>query len=209
MLGLSGSLVNWLLALGGLALLASGRLKSAAARYFAWLLAAVNGFVAGVYMVASPLVGFGDWMTIFRRFSAQQPLRVVTAAVGLVVTLLWARASARLLARTLVGASSSERGEYALRLVRVSWASGGGLALLAATLSPLGPGWALMIAAGSSFGTTWPLLPVARMAARIEPTQGQPGATAVERDRRWLAAAGLAGGAFVIVFGHGIRLTGG
>lgn len=50
---------------------------------------------------------------------------------------------------------------------------------------------------------------VARMAAGIEPAQGQPGATAVERDRRWLAAAGVVGGVFVIAFGPGIRLTGG
>lgn len=198
-IGVSGSLVNWLLALAGLALWR--RRRSGAGGLFAWLLFTVNGSLAGVYMTVSPLVAFGDWNTVLRRFEPHLPLRLATAAAGALLTAWVVRTAARRLAPGLPPDGGED---FALRLTRTCWLAGGLTAVAAALLSPLGLGWALFVAAGSTFGCTWPLMVSGRTAAAMATRGGE--ALRVHDSAAWITAGVAAAAVFVLVFGPGIEL---
>lgn len=205
LIGISGSLVNWILAGLGLILLRRKTPASAHLKFLAWLLLAVNGFMASVYMVVSPLLGFGDWATLLGRLSARWPLRLVTALVGGVLTLWWFRLSARWLACLVAGAGVEARLGTARALVASSWCTGGVLSIMAALFSPLGLAWAVPIAVGSTLGTTWPLLPAARSAAE-QGCEEPVGLNGISRSWAWQLGAVAVGLVFVFGFGPGIRL---
>jgi hypothetical protein len=154
----AGSLANWGLAFLGLAILHAATGPSG--RILGWIVAAVNGLIPATYMIASPLIGFGDWMTAIARLDARAPLRVVVGVVGVGLLAGWARLLGRRLELLLDPVADTRREHSAVRLTRTVWISGGTLALAASLFSPLGPFWAIPIALGSTLGTTWPLLPI-------------------------------------------------
>lgn len=204
-IGASGSAANWLLAGVGLLGLRYGR--TSAARWSAWLVTAVNGFLPAWYLAASPLIGFGDWMTVIRRFEPQAALRVGATLLGLGLTWVWWRLATSTLTELAVDSASSASAQTPSleARTRLAWMTGGGLAVLAATLSPLGLGWALPIAAGSTLGTTWPMMPAAREAAsRIARSGRSPAPVAASRGV--VIAGALAGVLFVVFVGRGIPL---
>lgn len=202
-IGVAGSAVNWLLAAVGWCGLRVFR--RVGLRWTSWLLAAVNGFIPAWYMAISPLIGFGDWMTIVSRFEAQVPLRLAFGGLGWVLTWLWWRAMAsELLALTVDAAEHDSSVATPLSRARLSWLSGGGLALLAATLSPLGLVWALPLAAGSTLGTTWPMLPAGRQAGRSD--TASRGLPPISQSRVTEVIGGLVALAFVLIVGRGIAL---
>lgn len=198
-IGVAGSLVNWLLAAVGLGL---GRsLRRGAGRLFAWLLFAVNGSLAGVYMTVSPLIAFGDWDTVLSRFELHLPLRLLTAAAGALLTAWVVRSAARWLARGLPREGTRAA---ALRLTRTAWLAGGATAVVAALLSPLGLGWALFIATGSTLGCTWPLMVAGRRAAESTGVGDDP--FGVPPSPAWIVAGVVVAAGFILLFGPGIRL---
>lgn len=204
-LGMSGSAVNWLLAVLGIIWIQRARPRSSA-RFFPWLLLAVNGFIPSVYMVASPLLGFGDWMTILSRFQHQLILRVFIAIVGINVAFAWFALVSRWLTRIVAGVPEGRRIPLARRLTLTSWLTGGVLAVAAALLSPLGLPRALLIAAGSTLGTTFLILPAARLAEsarrRVAPTIWDgvgPGLV-------WTPVGTLLAAVFIFFLGRGIQL---
>lgn len=201
-IGVAGSLVNWVVAVGSLALLAS--VRDGSASFFAWLSAAVNGLIPAVYMVVSPLLGFGDWISVLGRFQPELSLRLLTAAIGLGLGLAWYRLCARRLEPLLAGLLPAERRGRAGKLATTSWLTGGGLALTAALFSPLGLAWALPIAAGSTLGTTWPLFLMSRAAAARVGPHGR--AVPIGPSRGWSAAGAAVGLAFVALLGPGVRV---
>jgi len=196
-IGASGSAVNVVLAAAGW-LLARSRPRSAALRWLAWLLVAVNGFLVGLYMIVSPALDFGDWNTILRSFPWHTALRVVFVAIGVVATLRCFRLVRRLAAGAVPGLAAG----WGAPLVRIAWLAAGTLAVAAALLSPLGWRWAIPLSIGSTLGTTWPMLIAARAAARE--AAPDDGAT-LRASPAWIAAGCVTAAVFVFVFGPGVR----
>jgi hypothetical protein len=197
--------MNWLLAVLGIIWIQRAR-PTSSARFFPWLLLAVNGFIPSVYMVASPLVGFGDWMTILSRFEHQLLLRIFIVIIGINVTFAWFALVSRWLTRIVAGVPEGGRIPLARRLTLTAWLTGGALAIAAALLSPLGFPWALLIAAGSSLGTTFLMLPAARLAdpggRRVAPTAWD----GVGPSILWIFTGTALAAIFVFVLGPGIEL---
>lgn len=202
LVGASGSVVNGLLVLVGWLLVRRGAGRPTAWTAVGWLAFAVNAWIPTTYLVVSPAFGFGDWMTVIRQFPNQGPLRASLAVTGLFVAGLVWKETVPALARGVGGGAGPDRIRRARRLTRVAWASGGAVAVLAALFSPLEPTWAIPAAVGSTFGTTWPILPAAGRVGE-HPVPGSP----LDVSRSWglLVLGGLAGLAFVAVFGPGIR----
>lgn len=203
----AGSAANLVLAILGLGMLhAAG---SSTVRVFGWLVAAVNGFVASVYLIASPLIGFGDWMTAISKFDHQAWLRLVAAAFGVLLTAGWVALMSPRLMVLLRKLTPRDRAVSAPAFTRTVWMTGGVLGVLAGLFSPLGLGWAVAIGAGSTLGTTWPLLPMGRLAGEAEPGALEPGDRAdalVPRSPGWLIAGAVVGALFVLTLGRGIPL---
>ncbi len=205
LIGISGSLVNWILAALGYCMLRVRKI-SGASRYFAWLLMAVNGFFAFVYMAASPLIAFGDWVTILRGFPLETPLRVVTSAMGIALTCWWMRLSARQLAPLFPAPTQAARLAKAYPVTLTSWLAGGSIAAVASLLRPLELRWALIVAIASTFGTTWTLRPTARLAARHELSAEEGHAQSIGPSVTWMVAGTAIGLAFVFWLGPGVAV---
>lgn len=205
LVGLSGSAVNLLLALAGWLLFRRQAGRPATVALLAWLCFAVNAWMPVSYLVVSPIFGFGDWATIVDAFPNRGPLRASLAATGLFMAgLLW-KETVPSLARLVGNGSAAHRRHRAGWLVRVAWAAGGSVAMVASLLSPLALIWALPIAAGSTLGTTWPILPAADRVGE-HPVPGKP----LSVPRSWpLIVLGAAAGVVLLgVFGPGILLDG-
>lgn len=130
---------------------------------------------------------------MLRRFPGDPLTRVPVVAAGVALTWVWFRLAA-----------DAVRPPVCHRLVALSWAAGGALAVAAALRSPLGPGWAVPVAIGSTLGATLPMLPAAE---RGERALGDGAAElAVTRPGVWLVAGVVAGALFVGVFGPGVSL---
>lgn len=204
--GAAGSLVNWVLA--GLGLRSALRAKRNETRVAAWIFAAVNGLIPSVYMVASPLMGFGDWATVISQFENRWLVRLAVGAIGVGLAAWWVRRVGPLLERHLAALPRADREAAAITLTRTVWLAGGGLGLAAALSSPLGPLWAIPIGVGSTIGTTWPLLPMGRVAGGRALAAPEPHAATVlvPRSSWWVLVGGGAGLAFAWFFGRGIPL---
>lgn len=203
-IGVSGSIMNWLIAAVAAWLAGTGR-GSAGTRWAAWLLLAINGFIPSMYMIVSPLFRFGDWDTVLRRWPGALGWRALVAVIGIGSSWWWTRVAAGRLSGLIGVPPGASRVALIHRLVMTSWASGGVLAAAAAALSPLGPLWAVGIGVGSSLGTTWLLLPASQMAEAGSAPKAS-GITGVPALRGWLWAGVLAATVFVAVFGRGVRL---
>lgn len=205
LVGVSGSAVNTLMALAGWLTLRRYLGRPSTGGVVAWLLFAVNGWVPAVYLVTSPLLGFGDWATIVAEFPNRGPLRASLTVTGLFICgLLWKETRASL-ARLVGNGSRADRGRRARRLVRLAWASGGAVALAASLVSPHELGRSVPIAVGSTLGATWPILPAAGRVGE-QPVPGAP----LNVPRSWplVGIGALAGIVFVAVLGPGLRLGG-
>ena len=124
-LATSGSAAQGLLALAGWLVFRRTAGGAHLVALSAWTLFAVNAWMPAMYLVASPALGFGDWMDLLVRFAALGPVRVSAAVTGLfVVGLLW-----------------KATGETLARLV------GGGKGLAIALGSAAGGTWPILVAA--------------------------------------------------------------
>jgi len=204
LVGVSGSAMNWALALLGWLGFRRGVGRPTVATLVAWLVFAVNAWIPTFYLVVSPALGFGDWATIVAEFPNRGPLRASLTVTGVFIAgLLW-KETVPSLARLVGNGARSDRVARARRIVRGAWATGGAVAVCASLLSPLALSWAVPIAVGSTLGTTWPLLPAS---ARVgeHPVPGAP--LRVPRSLPVIVAGALAALLLVGLFGPGIRLS--
>lgn len=206
-IGASGSLVNLLAAAVGYVLLQPSAHRTDGVRVFGWVLFAISGFIPFVYLVFSPLLGFGDWTSVFNRLDAPLPFRLAASGAGVLLSFVWFRLSSRILAGMIGENAHASRKGIAQKIAVTSWLAGTAVALAAAILSPLDFAWALLIATGSTMGTTWLLLPAADRAASMthiesnKPIQD----AAISIPMLLLSLAVIAG--FIFVLGPGIRFN--
>lgn len=202
-----GSVVNLAVAaLCGIRLTSPARLDGRH-RYFLWLLAAVSAYIPGTYLIASPILGFGDWATFVRELEPGWLWRALLVVAGLGLCLLATGALLRGL-EPFLGRRQPARDARARVLTRLPYLAGGLVACAAAVPSPLGLDWSMAIAAGSSLGTTWWLfgmrswIPAAPSEDELSPPPVQ-----IVRSRAWLLAGILAAVVFIGVLGPGIVLS--
>ena len=85
-----GSIVNLIVGLGSLAAMRALS-RHPNARYFLWLLAALNLLPAAGYLMLSGIFGFGDWYEVIRDLPRQLPVRIVMTLVGAAAYMLFMR----------------------------------------------------------------------------------------------------------------------
>jgi hypothetical protein len=174
----------------------------ASCNIFLWLFAAFNSLNSG-YLVASAIVGAGDWAVVTKDLAATNAWRVGLALVGAMLyvrSLHWlARSMARLVERQDVAVSELRR------LVIAAYVAGGSVMTLASVFNPISPSLILASGVGASFGLSAGMLLIPATVMRqcpaevdVEPALASPSAV-------WICLALVVGGVFVAVLGPGIR----
>ena len=169
--------------------------------YFLWAFAAFNLLNSG-YLVASALMGSGDWFVVIGGLSHAWAWRCALAAVGAAVY----AGSLRWIARSMayrVGHQFSLADLW--RLIITVYLAGGAVLTLASVFNPISPKLIFISGMGPSFVLSAGLLRVpALIRSRIvatSPTVSAP----LSLNVGWLTAGIVVGVVFVAVFGRGIH----
>lgn len=202
-LSASGSVAHASLAVFGWLVVRRGVREPTAVTSVGWIFFAVNAWIPTMYLIATPLVGAGDWMYLLERLPHLGPMRASAAVTGLFIAgQLW-RATVESLARVVGNGPSEVRARRARGITRAVWLTGGLVAVAAAVLDPAGPLRAVGVAAAGTFGSTWPIL----LAARNVPGTPVPGAPLrLERSPAVIVVSAVAALALIALFGPGIVL---
>jgi hypothetical protein len=202
----AGSVLN-LIAAGGLGAIGHlSKRSSPSARYFLWLLIAVNLLTAFGYLLFSGIGGFGDWAAVIDGLPETLALRVIEIALGGV---LYFVVAPRLLWRGLtpfLGIDSKERAERAKTLTVFPYLVGGATYVAAGLLNPQGMKLVLLSGAAASFGGTSLLAWFFTQRARQpEPEPMDANALGIPRSIGWIALAAATLAVFVGVLGRGVQ----
>ena len=200
---IAGSAVNWIVALVCLGLLRAWRNPSPGLRYILWLSVCVNLFIPSTYLLASPVIRFGDWHNIIFDLPQQFGWRIALTAAG-VVACWFSFWLCRAELGKLIGVGGRAARPAAWALVAPAYVAGGIVTVTAALLSPLPVKWAQLQAAGGTFGLTFwlLLLPLGILEA---PTRVRY-PFMIPQSVGWILAGALCALAFVGVLGPGIPL---
>ena len=190
----AGTIVN--LIAGVVALLAASRVNAGAnARYFLWILGALNLLPGAGYFLFSGIFGFGDWNEVIRDMPYHAALRVGMTLGGAVLYV----AVVRWLAVT-VRPFVPERSMYNT-VGRLPYCVAGLFSCIAGVFDPLGVPLLLVSTIPAAFGGSSGLL----WADSLMPAGPATGPTVfVRRDAAWWAAAAVIGGAYIAVLGPGL-----
>jgi len=200
MVAAAGTVANLVVGITALTLAHRARF-SMSARYFLWLLGALNLFNATGYLLYSGALGTGDWAVVIAGLEPGAAWRGAMALVGGALYALSLAASAAVM-RGFVN-EGSIRATDVSRLTRVSYVAGGILLVLGSIPNPVSRSLILTSGVSSGFGAMLGLLGVPRLVAA-------PVAEAEPREvlrigRWWTVAASLVAAVFVLVIGPGIR----
>jgi hypothetical protein len=201
--GISGSAANAVLALAGWLFFRRSVGNPGTKAVVAWAFFAINAWIPTMYLIASPALGFGDWMAVVDRFAARGPVRVSAVVTGLFIAGLLMRATRDSLARLVGNGSPEDRMRRATRVASVIWVSAGAVALAAGVYSPEGLARGAAIALGTTLGGTWPILIAARRVGDT-PVPGTP--LEVPRSPALILAGTLAAMWFIAYLGPGLRI---
>lgn len=189
---------------GGAALgLLRGRTGSGNARFFLWLLGALNLFNATGYLLFSGLLDVGDWAAVIAGLRPAWAWRAGLAVVGLASYVGVVLLAAGTFQRSL--ASPALRREHVRRLLLWSYVAGGVLFVAASCLNPISPRLIWLSGASSGFAAMAGLLFIPGIVER----HGAPGAAGArpgERSRPWQVAGAAVALLFIGVLGPGIAL---
>jgi hypothetical protein len=190
----AGTIVN--LIAGVVAMLAASRVNAGAnARYFFWILGALNLLPGAGYFMFSGIFGFGDWNEVISGMPYHAALRAGMTVGG---TALYV-AVVRWLAVT-VKPFVPVRSMYNT-VGRLPYCAAGLFSCAAGVFDPLGMTLLLVSTIPAAFGGSSGLLWAASLIPRgpaIEPP------ASVRRDVAWWAAAAVVGGAYIAVLGPGL-----
>jgi hypothetical protein len=170
--------------------------------YFLWLLAGFNLLNSG-YLVASAILGNGDWAAVISGLSPAWLWRCALGLAGAILyalSILWlAHGMRRLATQQVVTLSELQR------LVWLSFLAGGLVLTIAALFNPISPHLILLSGVGASFGLNWGLLLIPGMVRAHIQGNTVPISASAPPSLPWLGFALVLGGLFVAVFGPGIR----
>ena len=173
-------------------------------KLFLWLLMAFSLFWAFGYLIFSGVLGRGDWMALITGTRFVWPGRVLFVVLGIVLY----RASIRLAAselRWLIHIRDANDRARLVRLIWISYISGGVIACAGAILDPRGPFEILNSGALSSFAGAIGLLYVPRNLFRMAQLPGEAN-NPISRDLPWLIAAAAGAIYYVGILGPGILI---
>ncbi len=188
---------------GAAALLLAGRLQGFNPwRYFLWLFGFINLMNGTGYLMASALLGGGDWAVVI---AGLNPPLLWRAGMGLLGVVLFASTAqwASSLMRQMVIQRTVNHGDLA-RLTVPAYLAGGVLFVAASALNPISPSLILGSGAGASFGLTFGLLLVPRMVESKAEHRGPP-AQSLRFSWSWILSAAFVAAVFIGVFGRGVR----
>jgi hypothetical protein len=214
--GLPSSARRWLAAGGSVtnlvaAAVAWGALRTlpaswGRARYFAWLMLAINLLQPFGYLLFSGLGGVGDWAVVV---SGWQPLvawRLGLTVLGAVLYFWWAPRVLMPPLAPFVGTAAPERERRTRTLTLLPYLVGGVTFVVAGLLNPHGLVLVLISAAAASFGGTSLLAWYPRIWARRAPVGPAEPTLGVPRSTGWLVLAAIVLAIFVGVLGPGLTL---
>jgi hypothetical protein len=189
---------------GAVALSCADRTKSFnSRRYFLWLFGFLNLMNGTGYLMASALLGGGDWAVVI---AGLNPPLAWRAAMGLVGALSYAtivRWSASVMARMVIQGAVNR--SDLVRLTVPAYFAGGILFVAASIFNPVGPALIVASGAGASFGLTFGLLLIPRLAENTAQLQGEA-QSPLQLSKSWLLAAVIVAVVFIGMFGPGVRL---
>jgi hypothetical protein len=189
---------------GAVALLFAARAKAFGSwRYFLWLFGFINLMNGVGYLMASALLGGGDWAVVV---AGLNPPLAWCAAMGLAGVLSYTAIvqwSASVMVR-MVNQGAVNHSDL-VRLTLPAYLTGGILFVAASILNPVGPALILASGAGASFGLTFGLLLIPRLTKK----DAKPGGEAqspLQSSKSWILAAVIVAVVFIGIFGPGVRL---
>jgi len=203
LMGLAGPLTQVVVALAGWFVFRTRVGRPGLIALVAWLFFSVNAWTATLALIASPSIGFGDWMAVLQDMKNAGLLRVSATATGLFVAGLLLNATLQTLAQLIGNGLAPLRVARARRVVIATWAAGSATAMVGALYSPYGAATGLLIAAGSTMaGTSVPLFVMGRIGDH--PVAGGP--LVVPRSTLVLGLGAVSVLTIVLVFGPGLVL---
>ena len=174
--------------------------RSAATRYFLWLLATIDLLIPGGYLMVLTFPGIGDWGDFVRGLSHPTLWKSGLTLLGIAISFYGLRWGVRHLEPFLGGPYSRRR---AWSLTLVPYLAGSATNTLAGVLNPTSPWLILISAAAATFGGTSWLLWIGALAARRR--QPEPALqNLLARDRGWLVAGAVSLLIFFLVLGPGL-----
>jgi hypothetical protein len=170
---------------------------------FLWMFGAFNLFNSA-YLIASALLGNGDWAAVIAGLAPTLAWRVALALVGASGYALALRATAAALSRFV------ERGELAASQVGAltlpAYLAGGVLMTLASVFNPISPNLILLSGVGASFGLNAGFLFLPGIVGGHGTRGPAPGRLSAP-SLAWLGCALVVGAAFVALLGPGVRFA--
>ncbi len=189
-----GTIVNLLA--GTVALFLAQALKNANARYFFWILAALNLLPGAGYFLFSGTFGFGDWQQVIEGLPHQGAWRLFMIVGGAALYVL-------LLRRLAISVQRFCPDRPAYNVVgRLPYYSACLFSCLAGALDPLGLKLFLVSTVPAAFGGSSGLL----WADNLFRKQRADPPLIVTRQPLWWIAAGVFGFAYIFVIGRGVGL---
>ena len=169
---------------------------------FLWLFAAFNLLNSG-YLVASALMGTGDWSVVIRNLSPAWAWRCALGIAGATVyvgSVRWlARSMARFIERKVVALRDLKR------LVIAGYLGGGAVLTVASVFNPISPNLILISGIGASFGLSAGLLVVPGIIKRRSAVDSDDAPVPTSLSVAWVSCAIIVCVIFIAVFGPGIR----
>ena len=198
----AGAIVNAIA--GTAALLFADRSASFGSwRYFLWIFGFINLMNGTGYLMASALLGGGDWAVVIAGLNPPMLWRVGMGLTGLVLFAATVRWAASVMGR-MVRQGAVDRNDLS-RLTIPAYLAGGVLFVVASVFNPVGPSLILGSGAGASLGLTFGLLLVPRILD--DKTEQSPPRPSLQFSWGWLLAAIFVAAIFIGIFGPGVRLS--
>jgi len=199
----AGSVANWAAGLVCLGLLRTWGTGRTAWRYFLWLSVCANLFLPSTYLLAAPIIEYGDSYFLISGLPGQLIWRSVLGSAGAVVCWFSFRLCRAELVR-LIGFGGRASRSIAWELVAPAYIAGGIVTVAAGLFSQLEFKWALLEAAGGTFGLTAWLLLLPLSIPEAPAHAGHP--FVIPRSVGWIIAGALIGLTFIGVLGPGVAL---
>ena len=172
-------------------------------RYFLWIFGFINLMNGTGYLMASALLGGGDWAVVIAGLNPPMLWRIGMGLTGLALFAGTVRWAASVMGR-MVRRGAVDRNDLS-RLTIPAYLAGGVLFVVASVFNPVGPSLILGSGAGASLGLTFGLLLVPRILD--DKTEQSPPSPSLQFSWGWLLAAIFVAAIFIGIFGPGVRLS--